>query len=40
MNVRKFHRQAECSSQLVWEDRVLFVLVDLHVSLGGQQQFV
>ena len=31
------HRQPQCTSQLVCEDRVLFVSVNLHFSLCGQQ---
>jgi hypothetical protein len=37
INVRKSHRQPQCTLQLVCEDCVLFVWVDLHVSLCGQQ---
>jgi hypothetical protein len=37
INVRKSHRQPQCTLQLVCESRVLFVWVDLHVSLRGQQ---
>jgi hypothetical protein len=37
INVPKSHRQPQCTLQLVCEDRVLFVSVDLHVSLCGQQ---
>jgi hypothetical protein len=37
INVRKSHRQPQCTLQLVYEDRVLFVWVDLRVSLCGQQ---
>ena len=32
------HRQHQCTLQLVFEDRALFVSVDLHVSLCKQQQ--
>jgi hypothetical protein len=35
-NARKSYRQPQCTLQLVYEDRVLFVWVD-HVSLCGQQ---
>ena len=35
--VRKTHSQAQCTLQLVCEDLVLFVSVDLRVSLCGQQ---
>jgi hypothetical protein len=37
VNVRKSHRQPRCILQGVYEDRVLFVCTDLHVSLCGQQ---
>jgi hypothetical protein len=37
INVRKSHCQPQCTLQLVCEDRVLFVSVDLHVSLCRQQ---
>jgi hypothetical protein len=37
INVRKSHRQPQYILQLVCEDRVLFVSVDLHVSLCRQQ---
>ena len=37
LNVRKSHRQLNLTLQLVYEDRVLFVSVDLHVSLCWQQ---
>jgi len=37
INFRKSHRQPQFPLQLVWEDRVLFFLLDLHVSLLGQQ---
>ena len=33
LNVRKSHRQPQRTLQLVCEDRLLFVSVDLHVSL-------
>ena len=38
INIHKSHRQPHCSSQLVCEDRVLFVWVDLHLSLRWQQR--
>jgi len=37
INVHKSHRPPQCTLQLVCEDRVLFVSVDLHVYLCGQQ---
>jgi hypothetical protein len=37
INVPKSHRQPQRTLQLVCEDRVLFVSVDLHVSLRCQQ---
>jgi hypothetical protein len=37
INVRKSHCQPQCTLQLVCEDRVLFVWVNFHVSLCGQQ---
>ena len=37
-NVRKSHRQPQCTLQLVCEDLVLFVWADLHVPLCSQQQ--
>ena len=37
INFRKSHRPPQRTLQLVCEDRVLFVWVDLHVSLCGQQ---
>jgi hypothetical protein len=37
INFRKSHRQPQCPLQLVCEDRVLFVGVNLHVSLCVQQ---
>jgi hypothetical protein len=37
MTVRKSHRQPQRTLQIVYEDRVLFVWVDLHVSLREQQ---
>jgi hypothetical protein len=37
INVPKSHRQPQCTLQLVYADRVLFVWVDLHVSLCGLQ---
>jgi hypothetical protein len=36
LNVLKSHRQPQCILQLVCEDRVLFVSLDLHVSLCWQ----
>ena len=36
-NVRKSHRQTQCTLQLPCEDRVLFVWRDLDVCLSGQQ---
>jgi len=38
INIRKSHRQPQCTLQLVCEDRVLFVTVDLHVYLCRRQQ--
>jgi len=39
INIRKSHSQLQqCTLQFVCEDRVLFVRVDLHVSLCGQQE--
>jgi len=37
INVWKSHHQPQCTSQLVHKVRVLFVWVDLHVSVCGQQ---
>ena len=37
VDVRKSHRQPQCTVQLVCEDRVLFVRVDFHVALCEQQ---
>ena len=37
INFRKSHHQPQRTLQLVCEDRVLFVCVDLHVSLCWQQ---
>ena len=37
INVSKSHRQLQCTLQFVCEDRILFVSVDVHVSLYGQQ---
>ena len=37
VNVRKSHRQTQCVLHLVCEDRVFFVLFDLHIPLCGQQ---
>jgi len=37
INVRKSHSQRQCTSQLVYEDRVLFVWDDRHVSSCCQQ---
>jgi hypothetical protein len=38
LNVRKSHRQPQCNFQLVCEDRLLFVSVDLYVSLRRQRR--
>jgi hypothetical protein len=35
IDVRKFRLQPQCNLQPVCEDRVLFVWVDIHVSLYG-----
>jgi hypothetical protein len=37
INARKSHRQPQCISQILCEDRVFFVSVDFYVSLCGQQ---
>ena len=37
INVRKSHRQSQCVLHLACEDRVFFVLFDLHISLCWQQ---
>ena len=37
MTVRKSHRQPKRTLQLVCEDRVLYVWIDLHVSLCEQE---
>ena len=37
INIRKSHCQPNLTLQLVFEDRVLFVSVDLHLSLCWQQ---
>ena len=35
--IRKSHRQPERTVQLVYEDPVLYVTADFHVTLRGQQ---
>jgi len=37
INVHKYHSLPQRTLQLVYEDRVFFVWVDLHVSVCGQQ---
>jgi hypothetical protein len=37
ISIRKSHRQLQCTLKLVYEDRVLFLSVDLHVSVCWQQ---
>jgi len=37
LNVLKFHRQPQCTLQLVGEDHLLFVWIKLHVTLCRQQ---
>jgi len=36
-DIRKSHRETQCTLKLVCIDRVLFVWADLHVSLCEQQ---